>query len=341
MGLIGNGSFLFTVARVKRMRTIPNLYLALQSVSDLLFILLILGVVVWRYLLHIATGEQKYYNIAFIKQESLLTFSEVSCFFNTFFKVFAYSGAMAFMTIVSFDRFLAIVYPLKYQTLNGKKLVQKLTVSALVFSLINGTVQGIPFSGLTVDCYIWPKHPEFDSFYRVVHRCTGRFKISDTYFSIHTVAVFVTTLLVNSIFYLGLIRALSKRSIGKDSSTQFYIIAARNQVAKLVIINGVLFLLCQFPPRLRGIFIIIEFFTDFKLSRDFQFYLRLGEYGTQINAAMNALIFPILSSFYRQGYIEAFRLNVCWSKLQRQKSNQPRRVSSVLTGQTNTDTNFA
>ena len=96
---------------------------------------------------------------------------------------------------------------------------------------------------------------------------------------------------------------LSTRKIASDNKQ---VTKTRNQVARMVVITGSIFFIGQLPYRFYSNARLVERFSDFTLSYELAIKLSMSYHGIQINSALNAALYPILNSFYRQAYIEAF-----------------------------------
>ena len=324
VGVITNLAFLFTILRVERMRTIPNLYLALQSLSDLLNILFTFCPMLWKVMYQVITGKKWFSTTIPI---GLLTHSEVGCFFKMFLGTMFYSLGLGFLTVVSFDRFYAVQYPLKYQMIKSRKHTIKMMTLVTTLSVINAAVSAAFVGGFRVDCFIWPKKAEFKKYFTVYYRCVNRVQ-DRRYPTAQTIFVFLTAMIVNTVFYCLTVRKLSRRSVAKGSSSRPRVEDVRNQVAKMVIANGCLFFVCQFPFRIRRLLGL--FSINLNISERSQIILWVSSYGLHINSAINGLIYPAFSSLYRKSYVKAFMLDNCTALTKNDKSSNSMTVSSHI-----------
>ncbi len=97
-GLLFNLTFLFVVIRLKRMRTIINLYLSLQATADCLYLLIQTGPTMWRVLnMHKANPHYcgNWYNLA-THWDSVFD-SQFGCFFQTFATSYCYYVSIGFV----------------------------------------------------------------------------------------------------------------------------------------------------------------------------------------------------------------------------------------------------
>ena len=122
-GTILNVMFLFIVIKVPSMRTLTNAYLACLSISDVVFLVhtAVINFTAW-WLSPFAD------DFAFLRRPG--------CIFDAFTQKLSYFISLFIITLVSFDRFLAICRPLQHRKINGKKRTTRLLFGCLVFSVM-------------------------------------------------------------------------------------------------------------------------------------------------------------------------------------------------------------
>ena len=119
-GFIGNVAFLTVVAFVGKMRTLTNFYLVNLAVADLLFNILVLTFVTVSYVL--SNGVR----IADIGCTDMQCGIVNGAAYMTFF------SSLCLVTLVTFDRFLAICHPIRYRIITTKKRAIKLVIIAWI-----------------------------------------------------------------------------------------------------------------------------------------------------------------------------------------------------------------
>ncbi len=306
IGLIFNLAFLFVVARLERMRTIPNFYLSMQATADCLYLMVQMGPTVWRVInLYRADphNQGNWYNLLGFELSSFE--SRFGCFIEHFSYSFCYYVSLGVVIAVSYDRYLAIVHPLRYQRCKSRKHTFKVIAGILLFSLILGVSRGFMHSKHIMRCYVWPNSPEFDSF-----PLTGRYcrkldnYITATINDLTSNATFITAMVLTTIFYANIVYQLSSRKVASNN-TQVTLV--RNQVARMVVITGCVFFLCQLPYRLYTTIRMVDRFTDVQISRTTNTILAYFGFGTHLYCAFNVLLFVLFNPFYRKACLEAFR----------------------------------
>ncbi len=306
LGVIFNLAFLFVVARLKRMRTIPNFYISMQATADCLYLMAQMGPTFWRVVNMHRAGPDNRGNWFNLMENKVSVFeSRFGCFIEHFSYSFCYYVSIGVVIAVSYDRYLAVVHPLRYQRCKNRKHTLKVCAGILSFGLFLGAARGFMHSKYTILCYIWPESYEFDSFHRITHYCMRLDDfITPTVLNIVSNVIFVTAILLTSVFYTMIVYKLSSRKVASNNRQ---VILVRNQVARVVVITGCVFYICQLPYRVGTIIAMIDRFTSFQLSPIRKFIFGSMAFGTHLNCALNVVLFIMLNLHYRRLCWEAFR----------------------------------
>ena len=306
IGLIVNTAFLFTVFRIKRMQTVPNCYLCIQTVADCAYLISQIGPTFWRVMnLHNAGPDNQgsWFNLLFNFQSLFKT--TIGCFTQIFIYSFCYYISIGVVIAVSYDRYIAVVYPLQYQMLKSKKHIFKMVSGIFIFAFVYATGFAVARSNDTTLCYIWPNLPEFHSFHHVAHVCRKLFDkdITETLEELLNNTTFALAMTITIGFYSVIVYKLSSRKVAADSDQ---VKTTRNQVARMVIITGCIFFLCQLPFRVHSSLRLVARFSAYTFPQQIVRILKYTGYGTHLNVVLNAILYPTVNSTYRQAYFEAF-----------------------------------
>ncbi|XP_071789570.1 neuromedin-U receptor 2-like [Asterias amurensis] len=298
LGLINNSIFLFVILRSPKMRSETIIYLAHLAVADLLYLILGAG-----------SKLGKYKTAPVIEGTFLRSSAECICLqtvINT-----GYFASIAFVTMVSFERYLAMCHPIKHLKIRGRRRTNKTVAICWLVGLI--------FSGITVPgaakhktkCLQWPDDEKYHGFPSTVASC-GAVQPWVIYFTKPLLNIpWLIALIANIYMFVKIIQTLHKRksTLGK---TQRYneAVHTRNQVAKMLIVNGVVFFICQTPYRV----ISLTSWVSLLAQIPDPIHARLGlaklwvslipQY---VNTIVNPLIYGVMSSQYRSALIIAFR----------------------------------
>ena len=307
IAFLSNFAFIYMVWRVTRMHTITNYYLINVATADLIFACVVSPMYAY------CTGTSILYgNVPFSVPGA--------CFFMFGSGYVAYFASVIGVTVVSFERFIAVCYPFQTHRMQSKFRAKLIMFGIWTLSLVFGLLTA-PRYGKTVKlCLIWPSNDKYNDFPNILQTCVamGTGKSLAIFSEIMEAASFFIALILNVFFYGKIILALSSRSIiGDDSVQQAQTVQVRNQVARALVINGIVFFITQTPYRINNIDGLSKNisgigFLDEKQSDSLKVFSRGLLY---INAAINSFIYAFSSTFYRDGFLEAFGCSTPKSRL--------------------------
>ena len=307
IAFFSNFAFIYMVWRVSRMHTITNYYLINVAIADLIF-----ACVVSPMYAYSTSTSVLYGNVPF-NITGICLFLFGSAWFTWFASVIG-------VTVVSFERFIAVCYPFHTHQMQSKLRAKLIMVGIWSCSLVF-VMFTTPRYGKTIKlCLIWPNDDKYDGFPNILQTCVamGSGKSLAIFSEIMEAASFFVALILNVYFYGRIIIALSSRSIiGDDSVQQRQTVKVRNQVARALVINGIVFFLTQTPYRINNIDGLSKNisgigFLDKKQSDSLKVLSRGLIY---VNAAINSFIYAFSSTFYRDGFLEAFGCSTPKNKL--------------------------
>ena len=294
LGLLGNLAFLFTMLRVKWMRTVTNYYLANLAVADLLFLLFVVG------------DKILAYNTSELKGNMIL--GQFGCIIKDLIVRITFYASLALVTLVSLERFYAICKPVQHRVLNGKKGTIQLIAMGWILSAGFALILLPSHWHLCVTQIVWLKIDGFHDLPSKLYTCNA---LSSEWMHASeglTTVPFIIALVTNTYLYTNIIISLHVRANSKVAkSTQS--IEIRNQVALMLAINGIVFFLCLAP------FQMMSFTRMIRNSLGMPGYLSpmvLGIVGwvlrilVYLNSIINPIVYTATSPRYRQGFIVAF-----------------------------------
>lgn len=334
--LLGNGSFLFVVARCKRLHTNTNVYLACLAMTDVSYVLTSVG----PYL-------QAFYDSPVRHDIPYNAFIGCTLSFGSAYGL--YFTSIGLVTLVSFERYYAICLPLKHRAISSRRRTRALILTTFLIGLILGFTRALKYSRLQRYCVIWPQLPDFAEWPQKVEFCVS---VNDSvglnlFTELLDTLPFFIALLWNGYMYARIVYTLSNRPlIGKngDASSssgqtrlQIQAFQIRNQVARVLIINGCLFFLCQIWVRFNYINNILTTTLGVKLYPSEAVYgvmLVFGRCMLYVNSSLNPFVYILTSSYYRDAYKEVLygRMFDCATCRREEliKSTERSRVVSVV-----------
>ena len=141
-----------------------------------------------------------------------------------------------------------------------------------------------------------------------LHTCVAMSKYFDKHPEIVEFVIYITGLMINSTFYLMIIHRLSNRSVGDESKPDDQATAIRNQVARLLILNGVVFFICHTPAQIAGLngIMMQNFDMAFFSKTQYDSCKIFGRTFEFMNSSVNVFIYAFSSRFYRHGFRDVF-----------------------------------
>lgn len=299
IGMAANACFMISIICHRHMRNSLNAYLCNLAVTDFMFLASTMG---W-YLAF-------YYHSEVISTVNLPVRSLADCVGIVFSTHQWYYVSLGFITLISLERYFAICKPLKHMAMRGRQRTAKLCTGVWLVSLIL-TAPYIPRYVYSMKCVVWPETHAFHGLPIHLHQCIA-FNDNASLVYLAEPIPFVIALFINVFFYARIMKKIATRhqSLRRTSSargggarsTQIHQIhALRNQVARTLMINGIVFFCCQIPLRVVSLHVLMEHTLDIKLFTDdhlalVRSFCRICLY---LNSCVNPLVYTFTSRHYR------------------------------------------
>ena len=292
MGVVGNCAFLFMIMRLPKMRTSLSAYLACLAVSDVMFL-------VWSNIWYAITQSRTDVGLAWPASSIL------DCVWLIVSTHIWYFASVGFTTLISVERYLAVCHPLKHIRIQGKNRNIKILMATWLLALIL-TSSYIPrYTWFKFVCFIWPQTKDFVSYPYALGICGSMHDVFNTYEGALMIAVFIISGVGNGVLYFKIIVALG----GRPESFQSKIATIRNQVAQTLVINGIVFFICQIPSRidnLDDVFDYLQVNFDVLDVKQEASVTTVGHAFLFLNSIINPYIYVFSCQHYRQGMLEVF-----------------------------------
>ncbi|XP_038048195.1 delta-type opioid receptor-like [Patiria miniata] len=310
LGIITNLTFLFVTVRVRKLRSDTNIYLAHLSLADLLYLSLESIYDIRSY-----TASVVAFHDPFVNSASCVSFFTV---INT-----GYFASIALVTMVSFERFLALCHPIKHLKIRGRRRTHRMIAICWLVGLLFSASTVPRVLVLNVVCLQWPNVDAFVD-YPSSHAYCGPVSPWLNYFIPPLLNIpWIMAVVANVFMYVRILQMLNKRHSNKNITVKKDHNAThiRSHVAKMLVANGTVFFLCQAPYRifsLSGWICLLAQIPD-------PFRAALGS-GTiwisvvpqNINAMINPLIYGAVNPAYRSAIKVAFK---CKGQASRQNAS--------------------
>lgn len=276
VALLGNVLVLYAVFNFQHMRTTTNVLIANMAVADL-----------------ITTIFAMPYSIFYLFMQSRWfggVAGTVTCKLVHFIIATTIAASIVALFLVSFERFCAVVYPLKYiQFIHNKKLLTAIVwfvsfASMIVFLVVQRVNE---FDDGTVLCHIeW--NPEFHPYYS-----------PRVFYSLVSVILYILPLSCTTVMYIIIIRKLWRRRVPGNRSevNRRAAIRSRKSVIKMLIVVLVVFTLCWLPVHIMHV--LINFFYDSIFRKLSPWTVMLLFWVSHANSAINPYIFITMNQSFK------------------------------------------
>ncbi|XP_071487073.1 somatostatin receptor type 5-like [Diadema antillarum] len=289
VGLISNMAFIVVVIRVPRMRNRTNCYLINLAITDIIFLLSIVGTDILAYILSPIAGDTSYLGWQGYMYLMVIVHT-------------VYFASLFFITLVTIDRFYALCRPLKLRHVNQTRQTAVLTTTSWLMSFLIASMLFVP--GCTsryILCITWPDVERFSNFPSHVLS-----SYVSTYFLGFKVVPYAVTLVLNLTLYVKIVSGVrasgARLRVHSDTRDK-----DKAQVIRLVIVNGVAFFLLLAPFEINATVLVIKtLLGDYSYATFHKVVSFFALTLTYINSVVNPLIFAFISKSYRVAFKEAF-----------------------------------
>ena len=212
-------------------------------------------------------------------------------------------GSLGLVTLVAFDRYVALCHPVTYRNKFNVSTTKKIIIANAIISAFLSA--GFQRWGKNVTlCVIWPDTDQYADLPTSINTCGAAydFPFADIlFFDIP----FYIALILNIFMYVMIVRKISGLgaiSSGTNESNM------RKQVTRVLIVNGVVFALSQIPYRIISINDVKKFITGtgFFTPEGDEKALIMGRLCLCLNSVINPFIYGLTSKFYRKGMKKVF-----------------------------------
>ena len=287
IGLIGNGTLIYVFFRFRSMRTIPNTYIMSLAIGDLMVI----------------TGAMPF--ISTIYTFESWPYGEFVCKMSEFIRDVSIGVTVLTLTMLSAERYVAIVLPMRHIAHQDKTLAIALTIWLISIILaIPGAYNSFVWEVWIANekviyvCYPFPEH------------------LGDWYPKMIVLAKFLflyaIPLMLIASFYIMMARHLIKslrNPVGKNLSHSKQI-RARTKIAKIVLGFVLIFAVCFFPSQ---VFMLWYYFypnASDHYNGFWHIWRIIGFVLVFVNSCLNPVALYIISGAFR-AYFKRCLFNCC------------------------------
>ena len=310
LGIIGNGSFLFVVGKTKRLHNTTNLYLASLAMTDVIYLVWVCTMTLWVYV------------DSPVRHDTVFETS-AGCTLGFAMGYFLYYTSTGLVTLVTYERYRAICSPLKHRANSSTGRTRRLIVGTLVASAALGFLQSLKFAVMYRYCVIWPHLPDFIGWPQTLEFCLPITTNLNIGLDVLDNVIFMIALSFNGYMYARIMYTLNNRNVGLEedrptettdaiatkaqTQMQAQTIKIRNQVARMLIMNGTVFFLCQISSQINAMDYILTrtLGTGLYSAATTDTMLIVSRVLIYANSALNPFLYNFSSSYYREAYKDA------------------------------------
>ena len=293
VGFVSNAAFIVVVYRVKFMRSITNIYLVNLAVADC------------SLLFAASTQYIGDYIVSPVYDLRFSFYTTFGCSVPNFLIYLCYYASLWTVTLVSVERYLAICHTFWHRIVSNTSRAFRMVVLVWGVSLLFASLAA-PYTPVTLcavsinDTSLVTVEVAYCQF--SCDWCAGALFMTD-------VIQFLVALIVNVVMYGLIIYHLGRTPIatGVDPTQSNRAIQTRNTVAKMLIINGVIFFICLFPFSLVNMELIANRF-GFKIFTKTCVDLLswIGRVLLLVNSVTNPFVYNASNPRYRLAFRQAF-----------------------------------
>ena len=293
IGVSGNSAFLFMAFRVAELRrAIVTYYMISLAVCDILFLLSTTG----------------WYVAYLVSNPVNLAFPVHSAFGCAFWVIMIsthwwYLASLGLVTLISVERYFIICKPMTHRNfkyaIRHRNVIIMIWVTALIITLPQ-------YGRLETHCMIWPDKMNFTDLPKSIDRCVPINELANIYAHLIAIGVLIVALFINCGLYAKIITSLRKYRNRRSTLVTERI---RRQVTRTLVINGIIFFICQVPYRVYTLHDAIESLTnDFELlsHKTKSRVLLAGRVFLFLNSTINPFLYIMCCQHYRESMRKAF-----------------------------------
>ncbi|XP_033627299.1 growth hormone secretagogue receptor type 1-like [Asterias rubens] len=298
IGFICNSLFLLVICCNHTMSSATNIYLAHLALADLSFLCLSALHHILRYSASPLSYDHFFKNSA----ECVMFFIII----NT-----AYFGSIALVTMVTVERYLSLCHPVRHLAIRSRQRTNRIVATCWLVGFVLSVLTVPRIAVHNIRCLHWPSDKETYQKLPLTYSTCRAVKPWVAYYTGPLLNFpWLLAMIASSYMYVRIIQLLHKRR-NTNSTMQAARTTMRNQVAKMLIVNGVVFFFCQIPYSilsLTGWICLIAQVPNPLYAASIEKQLEwIAIVAQLINNSVNPVIYGVMSPHYRSAFLKLFK----------------------------------
>ena len=289
-GLFGNFGLLLALARFPDLRTITTYYIVNLAIAD-------------SFLLINRTFSYCYSYYVSPMFDIVSLSSTFACILFSYAGHVCYFASVFLILMVTFERFLAVCFPLKHLKIKGKKHTITMVTVAWTLSFL----LALPAADqvLYTICLTETGNSSNHTFITSLSVCRSLTSWSTLVINCIDITQFVVALISVLVMSSSIVRVLCKRS-SMETSGQVYVAKSRIQISRMLIINSLVLFILLTPFEVTNADVLCYELIGISLL-EYETFVNLvwiGRVSYLLNSAINPLIYGLLNKSYRNAYVD-------------------------------------
>ncbi|XP_038048685.1 lysophosphatidic acid receptor 6-like [Patiria miniata] len=314
LGILSILSFFFTLCRVTSMRNITNFYLTNLAVADLMVL-----IAEATHQQCVALTTQIDWDVSYLGNSAQAVLTLL-----IYTRDVGVISSIAFVTLLSYDRYFAICHPFQHRNLNLKRRAMRAAVCiwflSFLMNLTDFFCQYLTLNGPPIKCLVWPteeKYKHLSSNVRLFLSNDATWLTLNMVFPYMYFCVFMLSLILTVTFNMLLIKGLHAPNPTGDQ-----IRGPSKHLRRVTLILGIntaVVFVCFLPQAISALMgILVRIREELDVNDDVKWkFILMTACLRVINSSINSVIFNAGSGRYRKAFKQAF----CCRKRQQVPTN--------------------
>ena len=299
-GLLTNLTFIFVVFRAPCFERQPLSTFVNLSVSDLIL------------LLHLSFKHISDYATSPVRFDDNFV-GQIGCLVLGYTGARAFAASIAFVSMVSLERYLAICHPIYHHLVKGNKRTIKFICSVWLFGILIAIWPIFYYNRLATECVKWPSDIKYNNYPTKVVRCSYRSEQIGSAIICSIVMCWSLVTLCNAFMYFNIMKTVRERecnALGRSARSEA---TQSRQVATMLVANGSVFFICCILQVTNLILHILRSFDVLMWNDSFRVVnVHCVDLAFSVNCSINPIVYGLTNKRYRDTFLNVMKGLASW-----------------------------